>query len=227
MLVILDQNSDLSEVLWMFSRFKDKERRLSLKQNPHFYRLSSFPKKYEGEFRMNPIQTFRYEEVSVLIDSPDHAGRVFLETERVVRAFGNTWEVNHTIIFKGSWCFILIFSLPDTLPDVCGRLEGESIVGAAIEGTPNLWCIEERPLSLPSHPPPSPNRSRPSESLIVTATQITSAEGILIWDWREPIRRMLRSRDVNIRITDNLKRNIDKPSPKWDWRQPIRRMLQF
>jgi hypothetical protein len=105
--VVLGENSDLSDVLWMFSRFKDKERHLSLEQNPHFYdalpcALPSFPETYGGEFRLNPIQTFRYEGVSVLIDNRDHAGRVFLETARVVRAFGNAWEVNDTIIFKGS-----------------------------------------------------------------------------------------------------------------------------
>ena len=228
MLVILDQNSDLSEVLWMFSRFKDKERRLSLEQNPHFYRLPSFPGKcdYGGKFRMNPVQTFRYERVSVLLDNPDHAGRVFLETARVVRAFGNAWEANGTIIFKGSWCFILFLPLPDTLPDVCGRLEGESIVGAAIKGIPNLWCFEERGGRKAGDGGPSPIWSRPSESLTVTARQITSAEGIPIWDWREPIRRMLQSRDVNIRITDKRIDNL-KPAPKRDWRQPIRRMLQF
>ena len=104
--------------------------------------------------------------------------------------------------------FFSPFSLPDILPDVCGRLEGESIVGAAIEGIPNVWCFEELPLSPASHPAPlSPVRFLPSKLLVMTATQITSAEGVLIRDWREPIRRMLQSRDVNIRITD-------KPSPK-------------
>ena len=100
----------------------------------------------------------------------------------------------------GFLCFLFVLS--DPFPDVCGRLEGESIVGAAIEGTPNLWCFEERPVFLvsESHPTLSPNWYRPS--LTATATQITSAKGILIRDWREPIRRMLQSRDVNIRITD-------------------------
>jgi hypothetical protein len=81
---------------------------LSLEQNPHFYEaLSPFPETYGGEFRMNPIQTFGYSKgVSVLIDNPEHAGRVFLETAREVRAFGNVWDVNDTIVFKGSWLFM-------------------------------------------------------------------------------------------------------------------------
>ena len=121
-----------------------------------------------------------------------------------MRVFGNVWVLNDSIIFKGSCLLYGFFSLSDTLLDVRGRLEGESVVGAAIEGIPNLWCFEERPLSLASE---SPRRLhfhliRNSPSLTVTATQITSAAGILIRDWREPIRRMLRSPDVNIRITD-------------------------
>ena len=94
----------------------------------------------------------------------------------------------------------VFYSLSDTLIDTSGTLEGESIVGETIQGIPNLWCFEEPPLSLASQPALSPNRNGPS--ITVTATRITSAEGILIWDWREPIRRMLQSRDVNIRITD-------------------------
>jgi hypothetical protein len=88
----------------------DEGRRLSLKQNPHFYEaLSPSPQTYGGEFRKNPIQTFRYKSVSVLVDNPEHAGRVFLETAREVRAFGNAWETNDTIIFKGSWLFMIFF----------------------------------------------------------------------------------------------------------------------
>ena len=79
--VMLGPHSDLSEVLWKFSRFKDEKKRLTLKQNPHFYeRLPISPKTYGGEFRMDPIQTFQHERISVLIDNPGRAGRVFLET---------------------------------------------------------------------------------------------------------------------------------------------------
>ena len=198
--VVLDHHSGFSEVLWIFGCLRDDSemRRLTLEQNPHFYpRLPTLPEAYEGNFRMEPIGTFQQERVSVLIDNPNHAGQVFLETERETRTFGNVWIPNETIIFKGS-CLICCFSFSDTLLDVCGRLVGESIVEAAINGIPNIWSFEEplrRPL--PSH---SPNRNNPS--LSVTATQITSAEGILIRDWREPIRQMLRSRDVYVRITD-------------------------
>jgi hypothetical protein len=91
----------------------------------------------------------------------------------------------------------MFFPVSDTLLDARGRLEGESIVGAAIHCIPDLWCIEES-LSLTSLPAPSPNRNSPS----LTVTQITSATGKRIRDWREPIRRMLQSRDVGILFTD-------------------------
>jgi hypothetical protein len=98
--------------------------------------------------------------------------------------------------------YVFFFTLSDTLLDVCGRLESESVVGAAIEGIPNLWCFEEPLLSPPSESQlaHSPNLDTPS--LTVTASRITSAEGILIRDWREPIRQMVRFQNVNIRITD-------------------------
>lgn len=100
---MLGPHSGLSEVLWIFSRFEDKYKRLAVDQNPHFYkRLPTSPKAYGGEFRMDPIDTFQHERISVLIDSPDHAGRVFLETTGKVRVFGNVWVPNDAIIFKGS-----------------------------------------------------------------------------------------------------------------------------
>ena len=198
--VALDHHSSFSEVLWIFSCLNDKMKRLTLKQNPHFYKtLPTLPEAYGGDFRMEPIETFQHKRVSVLIDNPNDTGQVFLETERETRAFGNVCIPNEAIVFKGLY-LLCCFSLSDTSLDVCGNLEGESIVEVAIKGIPNLWCFEERLPSRPKHL----NRKflRNTESLTVTATQITSAEGILIRDWREPIRRMLQSRDVNIRITD-------------------------
>jgi hypothetical protein len=191
-------SSDLKETLWNFSRYSNGKR-LTLKQNPHFYEvLPTSPEEYEGRFRRDPIKTFDHEKISVLTDSSGLTGRVFLETPKETRAFGNVWVPKDVIIFKGS-CLLCFFSFSDPLLDVCGKLEGESIVAAAIQGIPNLWCFEEPPLSLSSRPALSYNRNSPSHTL--TATQITSAAGIPICDWREPIRRMLRSQDVNLRFT--------------------------
>jgi hypothetical protein len=199
--------SGLSEVLWIFSRLEDKNKRLAVKQNPHFYiGLPTLPETYGGKFRMNPIETFQHlqhfqlKRINVLIDNPDRAGRVFLETAGKVRVFDNVWVLNDTIIFKGLCLLCFSFPLSDTLLDVCGNLEGESVVEETIQGIPNLWCFEES-LSLAPQPASSPNRNSPSLT-DVAATQISSATGILIGNWKEPIRRMLQSRDVIIRITD-------------------------
>ena len=146
---------------------------------------------------MDPIKRVRYQQtISVLTDNPDYIGQVFVDTAERKRAFVNVYVLNDTIIFKGL-CLICFFPLSDTLLDVHGRLEGESIVGVAIHCIPDLWCIEESLTSQSAH---SPNRNGPS--LTVTATQITSATGKRILDWREPIRRMLQSGDVGILFTD-------------------------
>ena len=96
----LDHRSSLSEILWNFSRLKDGKR-LTLKQNPHFYKCSDLPtsrKAYVGEFRADPIDHFQHAKICVLTDKP---GRVFLETDQKARAFGNFWVPNQAIIFKG------------------------------------------------------------------------------------------------------------------------------
>ena len=198
------KHSSISEVLWIFSRFKD-ERRLTLNQNPHFYEvLPTSTEQYDGRFRRDPIETFQHQKISVLIDNPGLTGQMFLETAKETRAFGNVWVPKDAIIFKGSSLFKkCFFSLSDTLSDVHGKLEGESIVGAAFQDTPNLWCIEEPPLGLShwhaSQPALSPDRGSPS--LNATGIQIPSVATMLQGDWRVPIRQMLRSPDINICIT--------------------------
>jgi hypothetical protein len=182
---MLGPHSDVSEVLWNFSRCKDPKERLTVKQNPQFYiRLPTLAEAYGGEFRMDPIETFQHERISVLSDSP---GQVIFEAAGRKRVFGNVWALNDYIIFKGPFplCF---FSLSDRLLDLSGKLEGESVVGAAIQGIPNLWCFVNHSHWLATSPIPSP-------------TQITSGAGVLVHDWREPIRQMLRFPGDIVHIT--------------------------
>ena len=110
--MILGPHSDLSEVLWIFCRL-EKSKRLALKQNPQFYeKLPTKPEAYEARFRRDPIETFHHgsRTISVLVDDPDQAGWVFLETARETRAFGDVCIPNNAIIFKGS-CFSWVFTL--------------------------------------------------------------------------------------------------------------------
>ncbi|KAH9979608.1 hypothetical protein BGW80DRAFT_1279290, partial [Lactifluus volemus] len=124
---VLSKRSNLQEILWNFSRSKDKSR-LTLKQNPHFYKdLPTSPEAYGSGFQTDPIHDFQdVDSVCVLTDKP---GRVYLETSRDVRAFGNTWVPNKAIIFKGLPLALYCFFVAHDVSDVCGKLEGESIVG--------------------------------------------------------------------------------------------------
>ncbi|KAI0251685.1 hypothetical protein BJV78DRAFT_417870 [Lactifluus subvellereus] len=176
---MLSKRSNLQEIFWNFSRMKDEKKRLTLKQNPHFYEdLPASQEAYGHQFQTNPMKDFvQAPKIYVLTDKP---GRVYLETEQNTRAFGNFWVPNGAIIFK----------------DVCGKLEGESIVGASIEGTPNIWYREEPP---PSPTSPSGVRAAtvPSPPSIITASPINSSAG----DWRELVRRTVDCEHFNIRIS--------------------------
>lgn len=99
----LCSKSDQNEILWNFSRFTD-ERRLTLKQNPHFYKvLPRLPKHYGDKFLMEPTESYlEMTKISVLSDNLGQAGRIFLKTAKKTRAFGNAWNVGNAIIFKGS-----------------------------------------------------------------------------------------------------------------------------
>ena len=109
MLVVLTRHASWPEVLWNFSRFK-AEKRLTLKQSPHFYELlPTSPEKYGGGFTMDPIKTFQHQKISVLIDNPG-PGRVFLETAKEKRVFSNAWVPKDVIISKGSCLFSMAFA---------------------------------------------------------------------------------------------------------------------
>jgi hypothetical protein len=111
---VLSRRSNTSEILWNFSRFEGG-RCLTLKDNPHFYEmLPTSAKEYDGRFRMDPIETFQvhHDKISVLTDNPHLTGRVFLETAKEKRAFGNAWVPKDAIIFKGSYLSVFLFLTP-------------------------------------------------------------------------------------------------------------------
>lgn len=199
---VLSQRSTLPEILWNFGRFKDA-RRLTLKENPHFYKLTDLPtspEAYGDDFKTDPIDNFQHAKICVLTDKP---GRLYLETDQNSRAFGNVWVPNNAIIFKGSRTTFLSTLPPPRffshhLLDVCGKLEGESIVQASIQGAHNLWYLEEPPLSPGSPQAVSPNRNTPPRT-ITTSTTNSTADGPFR-DWREPIRQGLISSHADIRI---------------------------
>ena len=104
---VLCSRSDQNEILWNFSRIKD-ERRLTLKENPHFYEaLPTLPESYRNNFLMEPIEVaflepIKRKSISVLVDkSGKEGGRVFLKITKA-RAFENAWDLKNAIVFKGS-----------------------------------------------------------------------------------------------------------------------------
>ena len=96
---MLGRETKLEEILWNFSRLKDKKR-ITLKQNPRFYDgLPKTKSKYSDDFEKEPIEDFwNATEIWVLTDD---RSPVFLETEKKKRAFGNFWVPAEAIIFKG------------------------------------------------------------------------------------------------------------------------------
>ena len=98
---VLNNDSKLQEILWNFSRF-DREGRLTLSQNPHFYdRLPTSPSENWSEFDTKATEenwpTNHTQPIYVLTNFP---GRVFLELGPNPRAFDNVWNTNGTLIFK-------------------------------------------------------------------------------------------------------------------------------
>ncbi len=99
---MLSAKPSVSEILWNFSRYKDRAR-ITLEQNPHFYsNLPAEESAYTPMFKRHPLGDLilalkPHDTVYVLVDRP---GRVFLETEGRKRSFGNVWMLNGTLIFK-------------------------------------------------------------------------------------------------------------------------------
>ena len=167
------------EILWNFSRSKDNKR-ITLKQNPHFYKsLPSIKEGYGYDFRMDPMDNFvDAPKVYVLTDRP---GRVYIESGQDTRVFGNVWQPKDAIIFKGSCLMFFAFPLFDLSSDVSGKLEGESVIQASLQGAPKLWYLEG--------------------SLSSTSPTTSVLAGPFL-DWREPIRQGLIFRyytDLHIR----------------------------
>ena len=109
--VELNENPSTAEILWNFGRFKD-ERRLTLKQNPHFYTyLPASPEAYGGEFEIEPTEDFR--QVNKFYVLPDRPVLVYIKTDQYSQCFGNSWCPNSAIIFKGEHvCFRFLCFLP-------------------------------------------------------------------------------------------------------------------
>jgi len=142
---VVNENPTLAEILWNFSRFKD-ERRLTLKQNPHFYsQLPMSLEAYGGGFRMEPTEDFRHADKFYVLT--DRQGLTYIKTDQYTRYFGNFWCPGGAIIFKGEhllYLFSLFFLVSDILPGLSGGLVGENIIKASLKT--KHWQFCTRPL---------------------------------------------------------------------------------
>ncbi|KAI9448755.1 hypothetical protein BJY52DRAFT_1216206 [Lactarius psammicola] len=195
---MLGKETRLEEILWNFSRLKDNQR-ITLKQNPRFYEgLPRSAREYSVDFTNEPIESFwDATEIWVLTDE---RSRVFLETDKGKRAFGNFWVPDEAIIFK----------------DIGGRLEGEGIVAADIRSTPNLWHREEPAVISPTMSRPTTGPANPSDLPPINTNPLS---GRMFEDWRELVRDTLNSPNISICIST---KGTPPESPdKWVLSSPI------
>jgi hypothetical protein len=138
---VLSDETRVEEIFWNFSRLQG-DQRITLQQNPYFYKgLPKSARAYTHDFTAEPIENFRdATEILVLVD---RQSRVFLQTDETRRVFGNVWAPDEAIIFKGQR---FVCRCPLLMPplDIHGRLQGDRVVGEALQGTPYVWTRAER-----------------------------------------------------------------------------------
>ena len=106
----LSSSSSLQEVLWNFCCFKNDSKRLTLRDNPHFYaELPTSPDAYVDSLEIDPTEDFRHgNKFYVLSDKPEP---VHIMTDQVSQSFGNIWCPKDAIIFKGLGVLFLLLHL--------------------------------------------------------------------------------------------------------------------
>ena len=98
--VRLSNNPSLQEVLWKFCHFRDEKKRLTLRDNPHFYsELPTSPDAYGDNVKIDPTEDFRHADKFYVLT--DHPELVHIVSDEVSQYFGNIWRPQNVIIFKG------------------------------------------------------------------------------------------------------------------------------
>jgi len=90
------------EILWNFYCSRDRKY-VTLQQNPHFYlNLPTSADSYGADFRAFPAEYIRIEPGTTIYILVDRPRRVFLETQRETRIFGNVFKPKDVMILKGT-----------------------------------------------------------------------------------------------------------------------------
>ena len=186
----LSDNPSVQEILWNFSCVKDKTRRLTLRENPHFYEiLPRSPEGYGDKLKIDPIEDFRHATFFYVLT--DKLEMVHIMTDQISRSFVNFWCPSTSIIFKGlcvSVCFLPFDS--DVFLDLRGTLTAEGIVMASLNGTHCGFC-ERLPVSA------VPGTSTNSRGLPPIITDVCSLMG---WKCSIGSLPMHSSDDIGLRI---------------------------
>ena len=131
--MVLSDRPSLQEILWNFSRFKDEKKRLTLRDNPHFYtKLPTSLEAYGDSLKIDPTEDFQHgNKFYVLTDKPE---LVHVMIDRDLQSFGNFWCPKDSIIFKGLGVLFLSFSaFLDALQTSVGRSGGKGSSGHLLE----------------------------------------------------------------------------------------------
>ena len=149
---VLSDHAILPEVLWNFYQIKDKRKRLTLMENPHFYNktpstlLGAF---WDGVETLDIDATEDFEHgftISVLTDKQEPVHLII--DNKIVHSFGNLWHSNNgSMLLKGSGIFFVCSPVSDLLADTRGRLRGEGIVKAALRGKCSGFYVKRLPMS--------------------------------------------------------------------------------
>jgi len=135
---------DLPEILWNFGHLEDKNR-LTLAQNPHFYRnLSNSPDAYGGALNERCIEDGSLPNKIFVPTNSSH--RVYFDFSGNRRVF-DVWKTERALLFK-SLCFVLlILPLADIFLDVRGHLVGETNIEDCIMAcaAPFHYCKRHTP----------------------------------------------------------------------------------
>ena len=102
---VLSDSPSIQEILWNFSRFKDKEKRLTVRENPHFYtELPTLLDAHGSSVKIDPTEDFRHaDKFYVLADKQQHVH--IMIGSQILQSFSNLWRSKNGIILKGLGVF--------------------------------------------------------------------------------------------------------------------------
>ena len=132
---------NVSELLWTFSRLPD-DRRVTLKQNPHFYLskdLSDRPLAYNNHFVLKPLKDLKTEKDLKVMILSDRTGQIYFDYKKFSKTYGNIWRPHNAIILKG---IVIYLTLSPTLTwylDPQGTLEAANRISSKINGEVSIW----------------------------------------------------------------------------------------